>query len=77
METLEIEDLKILLALVDRELNKNWRHLLPPCGYSPYAQREAINVSRIKSISLKKSRAIIEQMIKDREFQNKIKPLPF
>lgn len=57
METLEIEDLKLLLKVIKRNMS----------------QRHKNSTSYF---SLMKSRAIIEQMIKDREFEQSQTTLP-
>lgn len=59
METLEIEDLKILLKAVDKVVD----HYEEQCYFNDLD-------------SLEKSRAIIEQMIKDREFEQSQTTLP-
>lgn len=78
METLEIEDLKILLSVIDGDITERPKanNFFDYESYN-YALTEWIKESPKKIASLKKSRAIIEQMIKDIEFEQSRNPLPY
>lgn len=78
METLEIEDLKILISVIDGDITERPRanNFFDYESYN-YALTDWIKESSAKIASLNKSRAIIEQMIKDKEFEQSINPLPY
>lgn len=74
METLEIEDLKNLLEAINRNIINNRPRSNDFFDYDSYNYALTRWIKEVDS--LEKSRAIIEQMIKDREFEQSQTTLP-